>query len=243
MPFLAVLCIWSAVGVIVDPGRMSLAPPQAVLVETAVLIREGTLPAAIVESLCRLLPGVFIAVVAGGPTGMLIGLRPTANRMVEPTLRFLNAVSGVAWLPILITWVGFGEVTIIVIVIYTAFFPTVFNTSLAVVSVPRVYKEGTQVLGAGMLRRLWDVHLPGALPGILSGVRTGMAFGWRALIAGEFVVGGGGFGMLMLEARTAGLVERIMAAMIVMALLWLIIDRLIFKAVEEHLTDRWGLTV
>ncbi len=243
IPFVVLLGIWYAVELFFDPGRTTLASPQAVLFEVGELIREGTLPSAIGESLGRLLPATAVAVVAGGPIGMLIGLCPNAGRAMEPTLRFFNAVSSVAWLPVLITWVGFGQLTIILIVIYTALFPMIFSTSLAVTSVPRTYVEGVRTLGAGPLRRLWGVYLPGAVPGILSGLRSGVAYGWRALIAGEFVVGGGGLGMLVLEARTAGLVERVMAGMIVMALLWLVIDRLILKAIEEHFTTRWGLAL
>lgn len=243
IPFVCLLGIWYSVELLFDPGRTTLASPQAVTVEIGELIREGTLPAAIAESLGRLLPATVIAVVAGGPTGLLIGLSSNANRMVEPTLRFLNAVSGVAWLPILITWVGFGELTIILIVVYTALFPMVFNTSVAITSVPPAYVEAVKTLGAGRLRRLREVYLPGALPGIISGLRSGVAYGWRALIAAEYVVGGGGLGLVVLEARTAGLVERVMAGMIVMAFLWLVIDRLILKAVEEHFTTRWGLSV
>ena len=75
----------------------------------------------------------------------------------------------------------------------------------------------------------------------MTGMRLGIGFGWRALIAGEFVVGGGGIGFMLFQGRTSGATERVMLGMIILGLLWLMIDRLILRPVEEYTITRWGM--
>ena len=71
-------------------------------------------------------------------------------------------------------------------------------------TVPGQLVNAVRVLGASRARLVRDVWLPGSLPGIVVGVRMGIAYGWRALIAGEMVVGTGGIGYLLFQARWPG---------------------------------------
>ena len=47
---------------------------------------------------------------------------------------------------------------------------------------------------------LTQLILPGALVQILLGMRTSMAYGWRALVAGEMIAGSNGLGYMTMEA-------------------------------------------
>ena len=87
--------------------------------------------------------------------------------------------------------------------------------------------------------------MPGSFPSVMTGLRLGIGFGWRALIAGEFIVGtaaGGGIGFYIFDARINGNIREIMAGMIVLGLLWLLVDRLILRPIEETINSRWGAT-
>ena len=86
-----------------------------------------------------------------------------------------------------------------------------------------------------------DIYLPGALSSILVGVRLGVAYGWRALIAGEMLVGVGGLGFMIFDARQFHQLGQIIAGMILIGLLFLVIDRLIFASVEDATIRRWGV--
>ena len=107
------------------------------------------------------------------------------------------------------------------------------------------YRDACKTLGAGRMRIIRDVYMPGSFPSVMTGLRLGIGFGWRALIAGEFIVGtaaGGGIGFYIFDARTAGNIKEIMAGMIVLGLLWLLVDRLILRPIEETINTRWGAT-
>lgn len=240
-PFVAMVVIWWAVWAIFEPSDTKLVAPQAVLDAFIELVRDGTLSAFIARSLGRLAFGAVVGILVGVPVGWLLGLDEDVAHAAEPMLRFFNAVSGIAWLPLMIIWFGFTETTITAIIVYTMVFPVIFNAMIGVRTVPKRLANACRTLGAGRLRIVRDVYMPGSFPGVMTGLRLGIGFGWRALIAGEFVVGGGGLGFLIFDARTQGVIAEVMAGMIVLGLLWLLIDRLILRPIEEYTTVRWGM--
>ena len=243
LPFAVVIAAWWIIWAVFQPPEIILVSPARVfqsLIETVV---EGTLPAYINLSLARLGLGTLVAVGLGVPFGWLLGLDESVAASVEPMLRFFNAVSGIAWLPAMIIWFGFTETTVQAIIIYTMAFPVVFNAMIGVRTIPRRYRDACRTMGAGNFRIIRDVYMPGSFPSVMTGLRLGIGFGWRALIAGEFVVGtsiGGGLGFLIFDARTQGDIGRVMAGMILLGVLWLIVDRLILRPVEEY-TNHGGV--
>lgn len=240
-PFVVIIALWWGIHTIFDPSPTKLVAPGKVVDAFFASIKEGVLPAYIAQSLGRLGFGVIIGVLVGIPLGWLLGLDKDVAKAAEPSLRFFNAVSGIAWLPLMISWFGFTERTISSIIIYTMVFPVVFNTMVGVRTVSPVLRDAMRSMGASWPRIIKDVYVPGSFPSVMTGLRLGIGFGWRALIAGEFVVGGGGLGFFIFDARTAGVIERVMLGMIILGALWLMIDRLILRPAEEHTARKWGM--
>ena len=112
---------------------------------------------------------------------------------------------------------------------------------LGVRTVPRLYRYAVLTLGGNWRQVVFQVLLPGAIPYIVGGVRLGIAYGWRALIAAEIVVGTGGLGYLIFKAETFHLTARIIAGMIVIGVLWYATDYFFLRPLEEATIERWGL--
>jgi taurine transport system permease protein len=241
LPFVGLIALWWGIHAYFDPAPTKLVAPNTVVDAFFESTREGVLPAYIIQSLKRLGFGVLIGVSVGIPLGWLLGLDKEIAKAAEPSLRFFNAVSGIAWLPLMVSWFGFTERTISSVIIYTMIFPVVFNTMVGVRTVSPVLRDAMRSMGASWPRIIKDVYVPGSLPSVMTGLRLGVGFGWRALIAGEFVVGGGGLGFYIFDARTAGVIERVMLGMIVLGVLWLLMDRLILRPIEEYTATKWGM--
>ena len=86
-----------------------------------------------------------------------------------------------------------------------------------------------------------DVLLPGALPNIATGLRLGLAYGWRALIAAEMLVGAHGLGFMIFSAQNFHLTARIMLGMAIIGALWVLLDYFVLRPLEEATIARWGL--
>lgn len=177
----------------------------------------------------RIVLATLIGLVVGVPTGLLLGMSRRVTAFFYPLLNFFQSVSGIAWLPLVLVWFGFGERTILIAVNYTVLFPVIFNAMLGVRSVPPLYTNALRTLGAPRWRIVRDVIVPGALPSIATGIRLGLAYGWRALIAAEMLVGAHGVGFMIFNAQNFHQTARIMLGMGIIGLLWLIFDYFLLR--------------
>lgn len=235
------LAAWGLASATLPVPDYFLPSPAAVLASGADLIRKGILPVYVAESLRRILLAAVTGFVIGVPIGLVLGMSPRVADFFYPLLNFFQSVSGIAWLPLMLVWFGFGERTILAAVNYTVLFPVIFNTMLGVRSVPRIYVSALRTLGASRWRIARDVVAPGALPSIATGMRLGLAYGWRALIAAEMLVGANGLGFMIFTAQNFHLTARIMLGMAIIGALWLLLDYFVLRPIEQATIARWGL--
>jgi taurine transport system permease protein len=241
LPFAVLIALWWAIKDGAGISDQLLASPPRVWDAFVYLITHGVLAEYASSSLQTIGTAALISFTIGVPLGFAVGTNRYAARALEGTLRFLQGISGIAWLPLAILWFGFTHTTTLVIVIYTLIVPIVFNTMTGVRAIPENYVFALRSLGAGRLRMVTDVYFPGALPSIVVGLRLGMGYGWRALIASEMLVRQGGLGDLIFGARTFNQIDRIMVGMIVIGVLYVIVDRLLVQPIESMTLARWGV--
>ena len=241
LPFVLLVLVWSLVRIVFQLDDSVLPSPLGVAGGMGDLVFLGILPDDIVVTLQRFLVGALLAIAIGVPIGVLLGSSRVAERMFEPFVQFIQSIPDVALLPLLVMWFGFGNTTIQVAILYTALVPIVLNTMVGIQTTPDLYKQAVMTLGGGRARVLRDVYVPGALASIVVGVRLGLGYAWRILIVGEMIVGAGGLGFLIFDARRYFLISQVMVGMIVIGILYVIIDRLILVAIEDATVRRWGL--
>jgi taurine transport system permease protein len=241
LPFIGLIIIWALAIPIFSIPENSLVPPLDVVKAAGDLIDVGLLAHDVSISLIRLLVSAILAIVIGIPIGLLLGSSSTLEMMFAPFFRFFQSVSGIALLPLLIMWFGFSETTIQVSILYTALVPVVFNTMTGVQTIPTVYKGAMGTFGASRLQVIRDVYIPGALSSMMVGIRLGIGYGWRALIAAEMLIGAGGLGFLVFDARRFHLIGQILVGMIVIGIIYVIVDRLILAPLEDATVKRWGM--
>ncbi len=220
---------------------LALASPAAVASVLVDGIRDRTLFGHLGASVGRLALGMVVAGAAGIALGVLVGVSRRLAMFVEPLAGFFNALSGIVWLPLAITWFGLTWKTVLFVIGNAVFFTVFFNTLVGVRSVPRLYEQAILTLGASRWRMLRDVLLPGALPGIVTGIRLGLAFGWRALIAAELVAVTKGLGFMIFSAANYLRTDIILAGIFVIGVVAITVDSLILVPIERATVVRWGL--
>lgn len=241
LPFVVLVAVWWGVKRLFGLSSTILPSPAETVLAARPLVAMGILTDYTSASLGRMAVASLTGIAVGVPVGLLLGSNRVLSLAFQPFLKFFQALSGIAWLPMVLVWFGFTERTIQGVVLYTVFFPVVFNTMVGVRTVPSHLGFALRVLGAGRMRLVRDVWLPGALPSIVVGIRLGIAYGWRALIAGEIVVGAGGLGYLLFQSRSFHQTPRIVLGMIVIGLLWMFIDLGFLRPLERHTIERWGM--
>jgi taurine transport system permease protein len=240
-PFLVLVLVWY---LLASSGRFSRSfLPSPLLVAEALreLIADGRLARNIADSLGRLGLGIVVSVAMGMSLGLVMGLNRWVAEFFEPLCSFLNALSGIAWIPLALVWFGIGPKSVTFILWNSIFFLVLFNTMLGVKSVPRIFENAVLTLGGARWRVIRDVILPGALPNIVLGLRMGISFGWRALIAAEMIGATSGLGFMIWDASYFVRSDVILAGIIVIGLIWLCTDRLLLVPLEKWTIERWGM--
>lgn len=241
LPFVALLAAWWIVKIAFGLDTSVLPSPAEAIRSAGSLIRTGVLVDYTTQSLVRMAIGGVVGIALGIPIGLLLGANRLVSVMFRPFLNTLQGLSGIAWLPLVNVWFGFGTTTVLVVILYTVTFPVAFNTMVGVQTVPPAYANAMRTLGASRYYLFTHVYLPGALPSILLGARLGLAYGWRALIAAEMVLNAGGLGYLLFQSGGARNTSVIVFEMVLMGVIWVFIDRAILRPIEEQTVVRWGM--
>ena len=241
IPVAAILLVWALLPHLVSVQSYKLPRLGGVLRAAWTGASDGVLYRATVASLLRL----AVSFVVGAGLGVIFGLLMATSRVVmyfaEPIAAFLQAIAGVAWIPLAIVWFGFGNGPVIFVVSNAIFFIVLYNTLLGVRRIPPALTQATRTLGAGRMRLMREVVVPGAMVSVLTGLRSGLAFGWRALIAVEIIAANTGLGYVTLSASSNYRSDLLVAAVLEVGLLWLLMDRLLLVPLERHTIERWGL--
>ena len=240
-PFVMMVAAWQFVaGAQLVPANFLPAPGEVFKAWTEV-VADGSYFRHVGASMARLGIGFAASAVLGIALGVLMGLNRGFADFIQPLTSFFNALSGIAWVPLAITWFGLGPVAVTFIIWNAIFFLVLFNTLVGIKAVPRIYEDAVLTLGASRWQVIAHVLIPGALPNVMTGLRMGMGFGWRALIVAEMIAASSGLGFMIFDARYYQRADLILVGIVTIGLIWLMTDRLLLVPLERWTIERWGL--
>jgi ABC-type nitrate/sulfonate/bicarbonate transport system permease component len=106
----------------------------------------------------------------------------------------------IAFLPIVILWLGFFDASKIAIVVFDAIFPVVTATLAGIQGVERELVWSARNMGAREREVMWQILLPAALPQILTGLQVALPLCLIVAVVAEMAMGGYGLGGLMMTS-------------------------------------------
>ena len=108
--------------------------------------------------------GYVIAIVLGLFFGVAISFSKILRRTIYPFFVSIEMTPKIAFAPLFISWLGFGLLPKVIIVILVCFFPIVLNAILAFNSLSKELTLFYQSTGAGPLKTFFKIRLPAAMP-------------------------------------------------------------------------------
>ncbi|MCL6239006.1 ABC transporter permease [Acinetobacter sp. ANC 5033] len=214
-----------------------LLPAPSSLWQSFIELSEGELWQHIWTSTWRVFLGFFIGSGLALIFALLVGLNKQAEAFLEPTFSAIKSIPSLAWIPLLLLWLGIDESSKITLIAIGAFFPTYTNTVAAIQGVDRKLVEVAQVYRLKYLMQIREIILPAASPGILTGLRNSLSLAWMFMIAAELIAATQGIGYLLSDGRETSRPDIVIIAIILLALLGKITDSLM-KYLEQYLL-RW----
>jgi ABC-type nitrate/sulfonate/bicarbonate transport system permease component len=148
----------------------------------------------------RALTGFVIAAVGGITLGAIMSRNKIARWFFEPLISVGFPMPKIAFLPVIILWLGLYDVSKISIVVFDAIFPVITATLAGIASVDRELIWSARNMGAGERELMWQIRLPAALPQILTGLQVALPIALIVAIIAEMAMGGYGLGGAMMTA-------------------------------------------
>lgn len=217
---------------------VQLPSPTMVFEAGVELAQRGLLGTYVWTSAQRVLIGFAAGASLGLAFGALTGLSRAWDTALGSTLGAVRAVPSLAWVPLLILWLKIGEESKITLIAIGAFFPVFTTVAGALRHVDRQLVEAGRAFGLRGFALFTTVQLPAVLPSVISGLRLALAQAWLFLVAAELIASSAGLGFLLIDSQNNGRVDRILLAIILLAMLGKTSDA-ILGIFERWANRRW----
>ena len=201
---LVLLAAWWLVAKLALVPHLFLPTPQEVWTQVGAIYNDGYAGASLYEhvtaSLFRIVTAAAIATVVGIPVGLLMGLNRWVKGVLDTPIEFYWPLPPLAYLPLMIIWLGIGETSKVTLLVLAMFAPICLSAQAGVRSLPIERVNAARSLGARPWQILVSIVLPSALPEILTGLRIALGIGWGTLVAAELIASTRGIGYMIMSA-------------------------------------------
>jgi sulfonate transport system permease protein len=158
--------------------------------------------------------------------GILAGLSKKFEQFLGVTVDTIRHIPGIAWLPLIVLWLGIGAPAKILVIGKAVFFPLFLNTLQGIRSVEKRHIELGKVLLLNRRQMVLKVILPSAMPSIIVSLRYAAGLAWALVVMAEGLSGLEGLGFLIFRAQGLLLTDQLLVCMVIIGVVGFIIDRL-----------------
>ncbi|HQU16895.1 MAG: nitrate transport permease nrtB [Chromatiales bacterium 21-64-14] len=225
--FAFTLGFWWALSVSGWVNPLFLPDPPTVLHRFSQWLLHGSLLADTRISVLRVTVAFVISSVMAVPLGLYIGAFAPVQAFFEPLMEFARYLPAVAFVPLVLLWVGIGEGSKIAVIWIGTFFQQVLLVAEDVRRVPVTQIEAAQTMGASRGEILKLVLFKSALPGIVDTLRITLGWAWTYLVVAELVASNSGLGFAILQAQRFLQTDKIFVGILMIGVIGLVMDQLL----------------
>lgn len=223
---LALVALWEVT------ARLGIAPdylpaPSIILAEMGAMLATGELFVHAGLSLYRALSAFAIGALCGAAAGLAAGTLPKVERFYEPIISLTYPVPKIAALPIVFAWFGLGDLSKIVIITISVFYPVYIAAFFGAKATSRVHVWAARNMGAGRWQIFRRIVMPSALPQLFNGLRVGLALSFIVMFVSELIASRQGLGYLIAFSEEQMRFDLMYVAIVAIGILGFGADRLL----------------
>jgi ABC-type nitrate/sulfonate/bicarbonate transport system permease component len=212
------IIIWAVVAALMRQPEL-LPGPVAVSNVFKQLLASGELVSAISQSLVRVGVGYAVGAVLGIVTGVVLGRLRIFHESFGIVFEFLKGIPPIALVPIVIIWLGIGEVSKYVVIAYIVWIVVTISTAVGAHEIPVLRLRTGAFLALGKLAVFRRIVLPSIIPYVLIGLRSGIGFAFVALVSAELIAANSGIGQIIMDARFSLQTDKMIVGLFVLGVL------------------------
>lgn len=153
------------------------------------------------ETLALVITSVAIALLIGVPLGIWSSKNDNVERIVRPTLDFMQTMPAFVYLIPAVLFFSLGKVPGVISTLIFSMPPAVRFTNLGIRQVPKDMREAALAFGSNPKQMLYKVELPVALPTIMAGINQTIMLALSMVVIAA-LIGAGGLGEPVLKGIT-----------------------------------------
>ena len=238
---LIAIAVWQ--WIVTSTGIEPILLPSPLQVLDAVKQHSVQLQKGLLVTATTALAGLALSVVLGSLVAVLFSQARMVRSALYPYAIFLQTVPIVAIAPLLITWSGYRQRTVILVAMIISLFPIVSNVTEGLTTLDANLRDMFRLYGASRWSLLAKLRIPSAVGGLVQGMRISSGLAVIGAIVGEFFVGNGsaydGLGTLMTgwqaQQKTAALIAAVLASTLLGVLCFWIVNLLAATALRKWL--------
>ena len=185
----------------------------------------------------ELLVGLSAAAAVGIPAGLIAGRYRLVSAAVDPFVSAFNATPQVAFLPLLVLWIGTGFPTRALIIFLLAVLPIMINAHAAVRTVDGRLLTVARSFGASQAWTVFSIILPASVPFVLAGLRLAIGRGMIGIVVGELYGSARGLGFMMNQAGSLFQTDKVFVGVLTLVAAGLALTELV-RRLERRIEIR-----
>lgn len=183
LALLILLVLWQILAMLV---QMPILPsPYLVLTVLVKEVFQGKLAGHFLASFWRVFASTFLAILFASPAGLILGQSKKIGKMAAPFIYLLYPIPKVVLLPVILLFLGIGDLSKIFIIFVILFFQILVLVRDQAATIRPELIQSVRSLGAGRRALFRYVYLPASIPGILTALRQSIGTAVAVLYVAE----------------------------------------------------------
>jgi len=233
---LGLLAIWQIAALILStdsfpPALEALRAIPSILGDKESLIN-------ILASIRRMAIGFGVAIMVSIPLGLMMGRSRGVASFFNPLLMVTYPVPKAALMPIIMLWLGVGELAKILVIFLGVSLPVIYHSFQGAKAVEEKMLWSGAAMGLSAMQRMTRIVLPASLPEILTGCRTGLVLALITMVTSEMIARQSGAGNILFNSLDMGQYDTVYAMIVIIGAMGIGLDAA-FEKLRSRLV-RWS---
>jgi len=167
------------------------------------------------------------------PIGIYMARSKRLYNFIDPLLTLTYPVPKAALIPILMLWMGAGDLPKVTVIVIGCLIPLTISSYHGAQGVETSLIWSARAMGMGERAILFRIILPAALPTIFSGIRMALAISLIVVLGSEMIARQSGLGYYLFNSLEMGLYQETYSVLIIISGIGLFLD-MIFSLVMKR---------
>jgi len=233
---LGLLAIWQLAALILSTDSFPTALEALRAIPSILGDKESLIN--ILASIRRMAIGFGVAIMVSIPLGLMMGRSRGMASFFNPLLMVTYPVPKAALMPIIMLWLGVGELAKILVIFLGVSLPVIYHSFQGAKAVEEKMLWSGAAMGLSAMQRMTRIVLPASLPEILTGCRTGLVLALITMVTSEMIARQSGAGNILFNSLDMGQYDTVYAMIVIIGAMGIGLDAA-FEKLRSRLV-RWS---